>query len=116
LTAQTLKKQSFKCKHCNQDFIDNQPVKLYHVDGNHTNWKPGNLAALHKSCHEPIHHQSALAKTLTLIRNTMRKTSTNFLCAPEEPTFAFRFSSTLATQESKRAGDSRSWGAWGTNP
>lgn len=55
-TAKTLKKQQFKCSHCNQGFIDNQTVQLHHVDGNHNNWKPTNLAALHQSCHDLVHH------------------------------------------------------------
>ena len=33
------------------------------MDGNHNNWKPTNLAALHQSCHDEIHHQKAQVKT-----------------------------------------------------
>ena len=62
-TAKTLKRQQFKCVHCNQAFIDNQPVELHHMDGNPNNWKPANLAALHQSCHDLIHHSPLHGKT-----------------------------------------------------
>ena len=30
-------------------------IHLHHVDGNHNNWKPKNLLAIHESCHDYIH-------------------------------------------------------------
>lgn len=55
-TAKTLRKQDHKCVKCNKYFIGDERVHLHHVDGNHYNWKPSNLMAVHESCHEKIHH------------------------------------------------------------
>ena len=55
-TARTLKKQNHRCGHCEFMFIDNEEVHLHHVDGNHNNWKPNNLKAVHESCHDILHH------------------------------------------------------------
>ncbi|NEQ84556.1 MAG: HNH endonuclease [Moorea sp. SIO2I5] len=30
-------------------------VQLHHIDGNHDNWKPTNLMAVHQSCHQELH-------------------------------------------------------------
>jgi len=56
-TAKALRKQNHTCGHCGQHLLSNERVHLHHVDGNHSNWKPKNLLALHQSCHQ-YHHMS----------------------------------------------------------
>jgi group II intron reverse transcriptase/maturase len=56
LTVKVLKKQSHICKHCDISFLGDQQVNLHHLDGNHNNWKLKNLIAVHKACHQIIHH------------------------------------------------------------
>jgi len=51
-TAKTLAKQQFKCQHCNLSFLPDDLIELHHIDGNHNNWKPSNLEALHRQCHQ----------------------------------------------------------------
>jgi group II intron reverse transcriptase/maturase len=51
-TSKTLKKQEFKCNACNLKFLPGDKVELHHIDGNHNNWKPKNLEALHRECHQ----------------------------------------------------------------
>ncbi|WP_324293526.1 MULTISPECIES: group II intron maturase-specific domain-containing protein [Moorena] len=54
-TADALKKQNHSCGHCGLRFIGNESVHLHHIDGNHDNWKPKNLMAVHRSCDQLIH-------------------------------------------------------------
>jgi group II intron reverse transcriptase/maturase len=54
-TAKTLKKQNHSCAHCGLKLTNDETVHLHHVDGNHSNWKPNNLIAVHQSCHQLIH-------------------------------------------------------------
>ena len=54
-TARALLKQHHSCGHCGLRFVDDERVHLHHIDGNHDNWKPGNLQAVHESCHDYIH-------------------------------------------------------------
>jgi RNA-directed DNA polymerase len=54
-TSKALKKQNHKCASCGLKFIDEERVHLHHIDGNHKNWKPNNLEALHESCHDYRH-------------------------------------------------------------
>jgi RNA-directed DNA polymerase len=54
-TAKTLKKQNHSCAHCGLKLTGDETVHLHHVDGNHNNWKPNNLIAVHQSCHQLIH-------------------------------------------------------------
>lgn len=54
-TAKTLIRQHHTCGHCGLKFIDEERIHLHHIDGNHDNWKPNNLLAVHKSCHDYIH-------------------------------------------------------------
>jgi group II intron reverse transcriptase/maturase len=54
-TAKTLRKQDHTCGHCRLLFCGEERVHLHHVDGNHDNWKPSNLLAVHESCHDYIH-------------------------------------------------------------
>jgi retron-type reverse transcriptase len=56
-TTKALKKQKFKCNACNLKFLPGDKVELHHIDGNHNNWKPRNLEALHRECHQhmPVH-------------------------------------------------------------
>jgi len=63
-TASTLKKQNHKCKACGLSFFSGDKVELHHVDGNHENWKPNNLEALHRFCHQhkPIHGEVRAAR------------------------------------------------------
>ncbi|MGL5078482.1 MAG: group II intron reverse transcriptase/maturase [Waterburya sp.] len=57
--AKILKKQEFKCNACKLKFLSGDTVELHHIDGNHNNWKPKNLEALHRECHQhkTIHGQ-----------------------------------------------------------
>ncbi len=55
ITAKALKKQHHSCGQCGLLFNDEEQVHLHHIDGNHYNWKPGNLVAVHKSCHDYLH-------------------------------------------------------------
>ncbi len=61
-TAKTLIKQHHTCGHCGLKLIDGERVHLHHVDGNHDNWKPNNLLAVHKSCHDYIHMNLAVSR------------------------------------------------------
>lgn len=54
-TAKALDKQHHKCGHCGLKFVDDERIHLHHLDGNHDNWKPANLTAVHESCHDYIH-------------------------------------------------------------
>jgi len=54
-TATTLRKQNHSCNSCGYKFTGDERVHLHHVDGNHNNWKPKNLVAIHESCHNYIH-------------------------------------------------------------
>ena len=54
-TAKTLHKQNHTCGHCGYPFLGEERVHLHHIDGNHSNWKPKNLMAVHESCHNYIH-------------------------------------------------------------
>lgn len=54
-TAQMHRKQNHSCKHCGLKFLDEEKVELHHIDGNHNNWKPKNLLAIHRSCHQYTH-------------------------------------------------------------
>ncbi|MBW4513177.1 MAG: reverse transcriptase N-terminal domain-containing protein [Scytonematopsis contorta HA4267-MV1] len=54
-TSKALKKQNHTCGHCGLKMTSNERVHLHHIDGNHDNWKPKNLLAIHESCHDYIH-------------------------------------------------------------
>ena len=54
-TALTLRKQNHTCGYCGYLFLGEEKVHLHHIDGNHSNWKPKNLMAVHESCHDYIH-------------------------------------------------------------
>ena len=54
-TAKALRKQNHSCGHCGLKFLEGEKVELHHIDGNHNNWKPKNLLAIHRSCHQYIH-------------------------------------------------------------
>ncbi len=54
-TARTLKRQHHSCGQCGLKFNDDERVHLHHIDGNHNNWKPSNLVAIHESCHDYLH-------------------------------------------------------------
>ncbi|MEG5129488.1 reverse transcriptase domain-containing protein [Microcoleus sp. ARI1-B5] len=54
-TARTLKRQHHSCGQCGLKFNDDERVQLHHIDGNHNNWKPSNLVAIHESCHDYLH-------------------------------------------------------------
>jgi RNA-directed DNA polymerase len=59
-TAKTLRRQNHSCGHCGLKFIDDEKIELHHIDGNHNNWKPKNLLAIHSSCHHYIHMSKGL--------------------------------------------------------
>ncbi|WP_353838419.1 HNH endonuclease [Moorena sp. SIO4E2] len=54
-TSKALKKQNHCCGHCGHKLLGNEYLHLHHIDGNHDNWKPKNLMAVHQSCHQQIH-------------------------------------------------------------
>ena len=54
-TSKALQKQNHSCGHCGMRFIGDELVHLHHIDGNHDNWKPKNLQAIHESCHDYLH-------------------------------------------------------------
>ncbi len=54
-TAKALRKQSHSCGQCGLKFLEEEKVELHHIDGNHNNWKPENLLAIHRSCHQYEH-------------------------------------------------------------
>jgi len=58
-TSKALKRQNHKCGHCGLKMLSDEKVNLHHVDGNHNNWKPKNLLAIHESCHDYIHTSKA---------------------------------------------------------
>ena len=47
-----LRNQKMRCTHCNQSFMHDDTVELHHADGNHFNWNPRNLKAMHRECHQ----------------------------------------------------------------
>ncbi len=54
-TSKCLKRQDHSCGHCGLKLTSEERVHLHHIDGNHSNWKPKNLIAVHESCHKYIH-------------------------------------------------------------
>ena len=54
-TSKALKRQNQTCGHCGLKCMSEERVHLHHIDGNHSNWKPKNLTAIHESCHDYIH-------------------------------------------------------------
>jgi RNA-directed DNA polymerase len=54
-TSKALTLQNHKCGHCGLSFADGERIHLHHIDENHHNWKPKNLLAVHRSCHNFIH-------------------------------------------------------------
>lgn len=54
-TSKALQKQNHSCGHCGLKITSDERVNLHHIDGNHDNWKPKNLQALHESCHDYLH-------------------------------------------------------------
>jgi RNA-directed DNA polymerase len=54
-TSQALKRQDHTCGYCGLRMFSDEKINLHHVDGNHRNWKKGNLLAIHESCHDYIH-------------------------------------------------------------
>jgi group II intron reverse transcriptase/maturase len=54
-TAKILRKQNHACGHCGYPLTGEEKVHLHHIDGDHSNWKPKNLKAVHESCHDYIH-------------------------------------------------------------
>jgi hypothetical protein len=54
-TSKAIKKQNHLCHSCNHKFLPGQRIHLHHLDGNHSNWKKANLAAVHEACHDYIH-------------------------------------------------------------
>ena len=55
MTSKALKRQNHSCNSCGLKFIGEERIHLHHVDGNHQNWKPKNLVAIHESCHDYLH-------------------------------------------------------------
>jgi RNA-directed DNA polymerase len=60
-TSKALKRQNHTCASCGLKFVDDERIHLHHIDGNHQNWKKGNLEAIHESCHDYRHMGRAKA-------------------------------------------------------
>ncbi|MHC0068071.1 group II intron reverse transcriptase/maturase [Nostoc sp. UIC 10890] len=54
-TSKALQKQNHSCGRCGMKLTSEERVHLHHIDGNHDNWKPKNLQAIHESCHDYLH-------------------------------------------------------------
>ncbi|AUB35297.1 RNA-directed DNA polymerase [Nostoc flagelliforme CCNUN1] len=54
-TSKALQKQNHSCGQCGMKLTSEERVHLHHIDGNHDNWKPKNLQAIHESCHDYLH-------------------------------------------------------------
>lgn len=54
-TSRAIQKQAHRCGLCGLKLLNDEPVKLHHVDGNHNDWKSKNLLAVHASCHSYVH-------------------------------------------------------------
>lgn len=54
-TAKALQRQHHTCTRCGLKLLTDETIHLHHIDGNHQNWKPSNLEAIHESCHDYIH-------------------------------------------------------------
>ncbi len=67
-TAKTLKKQHHSCGQCGHLFLDDERVHLHHIDGDHSNWKPENLVAIHESCHDYIHMSKGSLKPKPVLK------------------------------------------------
>lgn len=52
ITAKLLNKQKHTCSYCGLKFYPGDRVEVHHKDGNHHNWRPKNVEALHKECHQ----------------------------------------------------------------
>jgi group II intron reverse transcriptase/maturase len=55
LTARLLRKQHHTCNHCGLLFDSQERIQIHHIDGQHHNWNPNNVAVVHSSCHHYIH-------------------------------------------------------------
>lgn len=53
-----LKRQRSKCQHCAQFFHTDDIMEIHHIDLNHRNNSPRNLALLHGHCHDEVHRNS----------------------------------------------------------
>lgn len=55
IVAMLLKKQKGRCKQCGLYFKSDDLIEVHHLDGDHGNSKKGNLAVLHRHCHDTVH-------------------------------------------------------------
>ena len=53
--AKLLAKQSGTCQHCGQYFQSDDRMEVRHLDRNPSNYKPVNLALVHRHCHDAVH-------------------------------------------------------------
>lgn len=51
-TVELLSRQKHTCTHCKLKFYPGDKVEIHHKDGNHSNWRPKNIEALHRECHQ----------------------------------------------------------------
>lgn len=54
-TSNCLKRQDHSCGYCGLQFLSEERVQLHNEDGDHSNWQPKKLTAVHQSCHQYIH-------------------------------------------------------------
>jgi RNA-directed DNA polymerase len=58
--AMLLKRQGGKCVGCGLSFMPEDLLEVHHQDGKHTNYQRGNLAVLHRHCHDTVHGRGRL--------------------------------------------------------
>ena len=63
ITVKVLKKNDYRCHHCNHYLYNKEKIELHHVDGDHQNWNLKNLQVLHQSCHDTVHHSIKTPKS-----------------------------------------------------
>lgn len=53
--AKLLKRQQGRCQACGLVFMPESLIEIHHLDGDHSNTRYSNLAAVHRHCHDQIH-------------------------------------------------------------
>lgn len=53
--AKLLATQRGRCLHCGLYFQSDDLMEVHHLDRNPSNYQPGNLALVHRHCHDSMH-------------------------------------------------------------
>lgn len=56
--AMLIKRQDGRCTHCGLQFMPGDLIEVHHQNGDHSDKKRENLAALHRHCHDVVHRPS----------------------------------------------------------